>query len=405
MTSTASRLRPFGTTIFAEMSRLAVEHDAVNLGQGFPDFDAPAFLRDAARHAVDNAHNQYARSSGVPALNRAIASWFAGATGREVDPDAEITVTSGCTEAIAAAMLGLVEPGDRVVVFEPFYDCYRAAIALAGGEPVFVTLHRPDDEHDSFWFDHHQLARAMDGAELILLNTPHNPTGKVFSREELGYIAALCVRHGVVAIADEVYERLVFADRVHVPIASLDGMHERTLTLSSLGKTFSCTGWKIGWSIGPPGLTSAVRSAHQFLTFATCTPMQHAAVSALGTEQGESYIHGLLAHYTRTRRTLVDGLGSLGFDAHEPEGAYFVLCGFDRVARRLGIPDADDKRFCMEMIRGAGVVAIPPSVFYGHPDEGRGMVRFAFCKESKTIDRALDRLGAWINAAPGTRDV
>ncbi|MEL7473343.1 MAG: aminotransferase class I/II-fold pyridoxal phosphate-dependent enzyme, partial [Planctomycetota bacterium] len=257
----ATRLRPFGATIFAEMTALANRHDAINLSQGFPDFDGPAFVRDAAERAMRDGHNQYARMSGEPVLNQAVARWFQRSSGVSVEPDTEITVTNGCTEALAAIAMGLMEPGDPVVLFQPYYDSYRACVAMGGGEPRFVSL-RPDSE-GRFTFDADVLALAMRGARMLLLNTPHNPTGAVFSRAELERIASLAIEHDVIVVADEVYERLVFDDAEHISIASLPGMRERTITCSSLGKTFSLTGWKIGWAIAPPGLTAAIRSAHQ----------------------------------------------------------------------------------------------------------------------------------------------
>ncbi|MFG0283459.1 MAG: aminotransferase class I/II-fold pyridoxal phosphate-dependent enzyme, partial [Phycisphaerales bacterium JB039] len=273
----ADRLRPFGVTIFAEMTRLAVEHGAVNLSQGFPDFDGPDFVKQALADAMNAGHNQYAPLGGIPALQQAIADWHAAAWAGgapAVDPAACVTVTSGCTEAIPATMLGLLNPGHEIIIFEPFYDSYRACVAMAGATPRFVTL-RPQAD-GAFAFDPDELRAAITPrTRAILVNTPHNPTGKVYTRDELQFIADLCIERDVIAITDEVYERLVFEpDLPHIRMASLPHMGERTVTLSSLGKTFSFTGWKIGWAVAPPDLSKGVRAAHQFLTYAVSTPAQ-----------------------------------------------------------------------------------------------------------------------------------
>jgi aspartate/methionine/tyrosine aminotransferase len=377
--STATRLAGFGSTIFTEMSRLAAEHGAINLGQGFPNFDGPDFVKDAAIEAMRRGANQYARMFGAPELNRAIAERVGRDYGLRVDPDREITVTSGCTEALMAAFVGLVEPGEEVIVFEPYYDSYRACLAVAGAVPRFVTLRPPD-----FAVVEEDLAAAFtERTAAVLVNSPHNPTGKVFGRDELELIARLCRAHDVIAITDEVYERLVFMGE-HVPLATLEGMAERTLTLSSLGKSFSLTGWKIGWAIGPQALTAGVRSAHQFITFATATPLQHGAVAALRAP--ESYFQQFRAAYRRRRDLLVDGLARIGFTVYPPQGTYFVLA--DHTA--FGFPD--DVRFCRHLIETIGVAAIPPSAFYHDPEDGRTLVRFAFCKDEDTLRQALGRL-------------
>jgi aspartate/methionine/tyrosine aminotransferase len=376
---TADRLAPFGETIFAEITALAVKHDALNLGQGFPNFDGPDFVKAAAVAALDAGENQYARSSGIPPLTAAIADWFAASSGLAVDPEAEVTVTSGCTEAIPSTLLGLVNPGDEVIVFEPYYDSYRACISMAGATPRFVTLRPPD-----FAFDPDDLRAAFTGrTRAVIVNTPHNPTGKVYSRDELELIASLCREHDVIAITDEVYERLVF-DGAHVCLAALDGMRERTVTLSSLGKTFSLTGWKIGWAIAPPHLTVGVRSAHQFLTYATATPLQHGAVAALRAPQ--AYFDEFVAAYRRRRDVLVDGLADLGFGVRPPAGTYFVL------ADHTPFGFADDVAFCRHLVEHAGVAAIPPSAFYHDSADGRSLVRFAFCKDVALLESAIDRM-------------
>lgn len=361
------------------MSMLAQKHEAINLGQGFPNFDGPDFVKDAAIKAIKAGENQYARSFGILALNRAIAQRFTKDTGREVDPDAEITVTSGCTEALAAAFLGLINPGDEVILFEPYYDSYRACAAMAGATPRFVTLRPPD-----FALDMGALRGLVnDRTRAILVNTPHNPTGKVFTREELEAIAAVCRERDLIAITDEVYEHLVFAGE-HVRLALLDGMYERTLTLSSLGKSFSLTGWKIGWGIGPEPLTTALRTAHQFLTFATATPLQHAAATALLTD--DSYFEEFRAAYRKRRDLLVDGLARVGFNVYPPQGTYFVL------ADHTPFGFEDDVTCCRHLIEKIGVAAIPPSFFYAEPEHGKSLVRFAFCKTEEELRAALSRL-------------
>jgi aspartate/methionine/tyrosine aminotransferase len=375
----AHRLAALGSTIFTEMSRLALEHDAINLGQGFPDFDGPEFVKEAAVTAIREGHGQYARMFGIPDLNRAIADRFCADSGRRLDPDAEVTVSSGCTEALAASFLGLVEPGQEVVVFEPYYDSYRACLAMAGAVPRFVTLRPPD-----FAVDPAELEAAFGPCtRAVLVNTPHNPTGKVFTRSELEVIASLCDRHDAIAITDEVYERLVFEGE-HLRLACIPGMWERTLTLSSVGKTFSLTGWKVGWAIGPPALTAGVRAAHQFLTFATATPLQHGAVAALRAPA--DYDREFVAGYRERRDLLVDGLEGIGFTVYRPQGTYFVL------ADHTSFGHPDDVAFCRHLIERVGVAAIPPSAFYSNPDDGKALVRFAFCKRLETLEKALERM-------------
>lgn len=397
----AKRFAPFGTTIFTEMTRLAVQHGAVNLAQGFPDFDGPEFVKQAAINAIKAGRGQYARMFGDPALNQAIAGAWKCDNGRDIDPDQNVTVTSGCTEAIAAAVLGIVNPGDRVILFEPYYDSYRACVAMAGAEPVFVTLRAPrmrpgDVTDDPFTFDESELRRAFEGgAKAIIVNTPHNPTGKVFSRGELEIIAQLCQKHGTIAITDEVYERLIYEPGVpHVSLATLHGMQDRTVTLSSLGKTFSLTGWKIGWAIASAPLTKAVRAAHQFLTFATATPLQLGAVAALSGPESKAYIEDLVIDFTRKRDFLVRALAGFGFGVCQPAGTYFIMADHTAIARRLGA--TDDVSFCRVLTERVGVAAIPPSVFYSDPATGASLARFAFCKKQQTLDEAVKRLSALV---------
>jgi len=391
----SQRLAPFGTTIFTEMTRLAIQHQAVNLAQGFPDFDGPEVAKHAAAAALAAGHNQYARSFGLPILNTAIADDLKRRTGRVVDPDTEITVTSGCTEAIAATMLGLLNPGDEIIIFEPFYDSYRATIAMAAATPRFVTL-RPSAS--GFVFDEHELRAAFTPrTRAILVNTPHNPTGKVYSRDELSLIASLCLRHGVIAITDEVYERLTFEPALpHVPLATLDAMAERTITLSSIGKTYSLTGWKVGWAIAPPHLTAAVRAAHQFLTFATATPLQHGSAAAL--REAEADVLATTQLFRENRASLAAALQSLGFGVHPSHGTYFIMSDLGPLARRLG-GDADDRAAARYLTQHCGVAAIPPSAFYDQPAHGSRLLRWAFCKKRETIAAAIERLRASLGGA------
>jgi len=379
----AQRLAPFGTSIFAEMTRLANAHGAINLAQGFPDFDGPDFIKRAAIRAIEAGHAQYARSIGVPVLNAAIARSYERDAGLTFDPDTEITVTSGCTEAIAASMLGLLNPGDEVVLFEPFYDSYPACIAMAGATARFVRLHA---RAGGFAFDEAELRAAFTPrTRAILVNTPHNPTGKVFSEAELTLIGELATRHDAFIIADEVYEHLVYElDQPHTRLAALPGLRDRVLTLSSLGKTFSLTGWKVGWAAGSAALTRGVRAAHQFLTFAGATPLQHAAAEAL--DHAEEAIPDLVARLRDRRDFLAEVLTDLGFHVYLPAGTYFILADFSRLWQ------GDDVSFCQRLTREVGVAAIPPSAFYHNASGGRSMARFAFCKKPETLEEAARRL-------------
>ena len=389
----AERFRPFGTTIFAEMTALAQRHQAVNLSQGFPDFDGPDLGKQAAIEAMRSGQNQYAPLAGTPVLREAIAGWASRVSGIDCDPDREVTVTSGCTEAIAATMLGLLNAEDEVVVFEPYYDSYRACLAMAVANPRFVTMHRTAG---GFGYDPEELREAFnERTRAVLINTPHNPTGAVFSESQLKEIAELCIAHDAIAISDEVYERLVYAGNEHRSIATLPGMCERSVVLSSSGKSFSLTGWKIGWAIAPPDLTEGIRSAHQFLTFAVATPLQHGVAALL--RDGEREIHSLVDHYAHTRSLLGEALLELGFDLTLPQGSYFILADHTRVTEKLGL--STDVDLCRWLPEHAGVAAIPPSAFYSSPEEGSRLVRFAFCKKTETIDEAIHRLRAALKDA------
>ncbi|MEU0659778.1 pyridoxal phosphate-dependent aminotransferase [Streptomyces lavendulocolor] len=379
------RLAEFGTTIFAEMSALAVSTGSVNLGQGFPDTDGPQAVAEAAVRAIrDGRGNQYPPGPGVPELRTAVADHQRERYGLRYDPDTEVLVTAGATEAIAAALLGLVEPGDEVIALEPYYDSYAACVAMAGGTRVPVTL-RPRDGR--FVLDLDELRDAItDRTRLILLNTPHNPTGTVLTREELAAIAALAVERDLLVVTDEVYEHLVYDDSAHIPIATFPGMRERTVTISSAGKTFSFTGWKVGWVTAAPELTAAVRSAKQYLTYVSSGPFQYAVAEALRLP--DTYFSGLRDDLRAKRDLLADGLARAGFGVFRPQGTYFVTTDI----RPLG--EHDGIAFCRELPGRCGVVAIPHAVFYDHREQGAPFVRFAFCKRTEVLRDAVERLAA-----------
>jgi N-succinyldiaminopimelate aminotransferase len=374
------RLVPFGTSVFAEMTALALRHDAINLGQGFPDFDGPAFVKDAAVAAMEAGHNQYAPMPGIPELREAIAAHQRRFYGLEHDPATEITVHAGATGALCATLQALLDPGDEVVLFEPYYDAYRPGISLAGASERVIPLAPPD-----FTFDPADLAAAAGPrTRLLLWNSPNNPAGKVFPRQELETVAGFCVRHDLLAVTDEVYEHIVFEGE-HVPLATLPGMRDRTVTISSAGKTFSFTGWKIGWSCAAPPLAAAVRAAHQFVTYAVATPFQHAMATAL--EAPDRYYDELREGYRSRRDHLCGGLADIGFTVEPPSGTYFANADI----RPLGFDD--DVDFCRMLPERVGVAAVPLSAFL--QDGGaRHMVRFAFPKDEATLDEAVRRLRA-----------
>jgi N-succinyldiaminopimelate aminotransferase len=376
------RLEGLGTTIFAEMSAKALATGSVNLGQGFPDVDGPRVVARAAADAVlAGRGNQYPPGPGIPELRRAIADHQRRYYDLAFNPDTEVLVTAGATEAIAAALLALLEPGDEVIAFEPYYDSYAANIAMAGARRVPVTLRAP-----SFRPDLDALRAAVtDRTRLILLNSPHNPTGSVFTADELAAIAALAVERDLLVVTDEVYEHLTYG-APHVPIVTFPGMRERTVSVSSAGKTFSFTGWKIGWVTGTPELVSAVRTVKQFLTYVSGGPFQYAVASALTLP--DAYFEELAADLRAKRDLLADGLGSLGFEVYRPDGTYFITTDIAPLGEKDGI------EFCMSLPERCGVVAIPSVVFYDNVDVGRTQVRFAFCKRREVLESALERLRA-----------
>jgi N-succinyldiaminopimelate aminotransferase len=383
----ATRLQGFGTTIFTEMSALAIETGAVNLGQGFPDTDGPTEVAEAAIEAIRNGPNQYPPLAGVPDLRHAIAEHQQRFWQTTVDPDTEILVTAGATEALAASMLALCEPGDEVIVFDPTYDCYAASIRMAGAVLRPVVL-RPDDT-GVFQFEPGELRSAFTArTRLVLLNTPHNPTGKVFTTPELDLIAELCIEHDVLAITDEVYEHLVF-DGEHQLLAGRPGMADRTITVSSGGKTFSFTGWKIGWACGSAPLIDAIRTAKQFLTFVSGAPLQPAI--AVGLRLGDDYFDRFQQTMLQKRNRLSAALEVAGFDVLTPQGTYFLTVDITDIAQRVGAP-AESVAFCLDLPRRAGVVAVPSAVFYQEPADGLTLARFCFAKSDAMLDDAGDRL-------------
>ena len=381
-----SKLAGFGTTIFAEMSALAVKTGAINLGQGFPDTDGPVEVLDAAIEAIRGGVNQYPPGPGMPVLREAIAEHQRRFYGLDYDVDTEVLVTAGATEALAGALLGMLDEGDEVVLFEPMYDSYQACIALAGGVLKPIVL-RPDEHNDGrYGFDRDEFRDAVtDRTKLILLNTPHNPTGKVFSLDELEFIAGIAQQHDVLVVTDEVYEHLVFTGAEHIPMAGLPGMAERTLTISSGGKTFNTTGWKTGWMCGPAAMVDAAKTAKQFLTYVNGAPFQPA--TAVGLRLPDAFFAELAADLEAKRDRLYAGLVAAGFTAFRPEATYFTTVDIRPVR-----PDGDGIAFCLGLPERIGVVAIPNQVFYANPEHGRHLVRFACCKRLDVIDAAVERL-------------
>lgn len=376
----AGRLHGLGQTVFAEMSALALQTGAINLGQGFPDVDGPQEIIEVAIAAMREGRNQYAPGWGVPELRTAIAEHQRRFYDLDVDADSEVLVTTGATEAIAAALLALVEPGDEVIALEPYYDSYSACIAMAGGIRVPVTLRAPD-----FRLDVDALRAAVTTrTTLMLINTPHNPTGTVLTHDELRAVAEIACEHDLIVVTDEVYEHLTFSGVTHHPLAAFDGMRDRTLTISSGGKTFSFTGWKVGWAVGRPDLVRAVMMAKQFLTFTSGAPLQPAIAVALALD--DAYYTTLRTTLEAKRDRLCTGLQALGFEVFIPQGTYFVTTDISP----LGYDDGVD--FCLALPRRAGVVAIPMQVFYDDKKAGKPLVRWAFCKRDEVLDAALERL-------------
>ncbi len=379
-----ARLNGFGDSVFTRMSALARQHNAVNLGQGFPDFPGPDFVKAAAKDAIDADLNQYAVSSGAPRLKQHVAIDASIALGREIDPVREVVVTNGATEAIFEAILAFAGPGDEVVAFEPFYDSYPASAQMAGAGFVPVRLEPPE------WsFDIEALRAVLTPrTRLLVLNTPHNPTGKVFTRTELEQIADLAIERDLLVVTDEVYNRIVFPPAEHVSLASLPGMWERTITIDSTGKTFSLTGWKIGYAIGPAELVGAIQAAHQFITFASGTPFQEALATAMELSRTNGYYDQLAREYTRRRDLLRSALDGAGLPALPIGGSYFLMADIS------GLGFETDVAFCEWLVESVGVAAVPPSAFYLDPSTAPLLARFCFAKSDATIAAAADRLRA-----------
>ena len=378
------RLKPFGTTVFTQMSALAVKTQSVNLGQGFPDTDGPRELAEIAANAVLNGPNQYPPLPGQPDLRLAVAEHMQRFYAMDFDPDLEVLITAGATEAIAGAVFALCDHGDEVVTFEPTYDSYGANIAMAGATKRVVLLDAPD-----YALNIDALRAAVNSkTQAIILNTPHNPTGKVFNEEELRLIAEVAIANNLVVISDEVYQHMVF-EGSHIPIATLPGMRERTITIGSAGKSFSFTGWKVGWLTAPKALRDAVMVAKQFLTFVNAAPLQPAV--AAGLRLGDEYYESLRSDLQRKRDYLRDGLAACGFDMLTSEGTYFLTADITSLARATGMP-ATSVEFCLALPERAGVVAVPSEVFYETREAGRSLIRFAFCKQDDVLAEALERL-------------
>ena len=375
----------FTESVIREMTRQAIEHNAVNLAQGFPDFPAPEAIKVAAQQAVAADINQYAITWGAQNFRRAIAAKFAQWQKIEIDPEREITVCCGSTEAMIATLLALVDPGEEVIVFEPFYENYGPDAILSGATPRYVTLHPPTDENGEWSFDPAALRAAFnDKTRAIILNTPHNPTGKVFKRDDLELIRDLCVEFDVLAITDEIYEHILYDGAEHISIATIDGMRERTVTINSLSKSYSVTGWRVGWAIAPPALTAAIRKVHDFLTVGAAAPLQ--AAGAVALELPNSYYEQLAAGYKERRDLLLYALRQAGFRAFNPGGAYYIMTDISEFSFE------NDRAFATHLVKEIGIATVPGSSFYSLPGGGAQQVRFAFCKQLQTLNRAIENL-------------
>jgi aminotransferase len=381
----SGKVEHFTESVIREMTRQAMLHGAINLAQGFPDFSAPAEIKQAAQEAISADVNQYAITWGAKSLRQAIARKFQRWQGLSIDPEREITVCCGSTEAMISTLLAVCNAGDEVVIFEPFYENYGPDAVLSGAKPRFVKLHAPTTAEDTWTFDEAELRKAFHNhTKAIVLNTPNNPTGKVFSREELELIRDLCVEFNVLAITDEIYEHIIYDGAQHISIATLDGMRERTVTINGLSKTYSVTGWRVGWTIAPPAITDAIRKVHDFLTVGAPAPLQEAGAVAL--DLPESYYHKLAENYRSRRDHLMPALVEAGFHCFRPRGAYYVMTDIG------GFKFADDLAFTEHLVKEIGVAAVPGSSFYHHPRDGAKQVRFAFCKRDETLDEAAARL-------------
>ncbi|HOT74795.1 MAG TPA: methionine aminotransferase [Candidatus Wallbacteria bacterium] len=375
-----TKLQPFGASVFAEMTKMAVDNNAINLSQGFPDFDGPEFIKEAACEAIKAGHNQYANTFGVPALRKAISEKYKKFYGLSYNPDTEISILAGATEAIFTTIISIINAGDEVIILEPYYDSYPVAVTMAGGICKYLTLEFPD-----FKVDFEKLESLVTKkTRMIIINTPHNPSGKVFTRSELETLAAIAIKHDLIVMSDEVYEHITFDGVKHIPTATIDGMFDRTITISSTGKTFSMTGWKIGTVCAPAPICAAVRTAHQYVIFAVATPFQHAMIK--GFEAPDSFYRELIEFYTAKRDMMAKSLTQQGFDIVMPKGSYFIMADFTR----FGF--TNDVEFCKYLTSQIKVAAIPPTSFYFNKKYGEKLVRFAFCKKEETLAAAADRL-------------
>ena len=382
---TSQKTHLFTESVIREMTRLALAHGAVNLSQGFPDFAAPDLIKNAACEAIRADVNQYAVTWGAKPLRDAIAADVTRRHGLPIDPDTQVTVCCGATEAMIATLLGIIDPGDEIVVFEPFYENYRPDSILSGATPKFVRLHPPRDARGDWWFDPDDLARAFSNrTRAVIINTPNNPTGKVFTRDELTLIASHCQQWGAIAVTDEIYEHIVYDDHVHVPMMTIDGMADRTVTINSTSKTFSVTGWRVGWAVAPPDIATGIRKVHDFLTVGAAAPLQAAAAAALNA--GDGYYPHLRETYQSRRDRLLGILERRGFAPFTPRGAYYVMAdiaplGFD-----------DDMAFPQYLVTDVGVACVPGSSFFRDRSSAKNIVRFCFCKKEETLAAADERL-------------
>jgi len=382
---TSLKAARFTESVIREMTRLSHQYDAVNLSQGFPDFPAPEAIKRAACDAILADINQYAVTWGAKPLRDAIAADFSRRYGTPVNPETQLTVCCGSTEAMVATMLAIVDPGDEVIVFEPFYENYGPDAVLSGATPRFVKLREPDGTHSDWWFDRDELRAAFNNkTRAIIINTPNNPTGKIFDHDDLSEIARLCQQWGTIAVTDEIYEHILYDGAKHVPMATLDGMADRTVTINSVSKTFSVTGWRVGWTIAPPDIAGAIRKVHDFLTVGAAAPLQEASAAALGLPA--SYYRDLAASYQIRRDRLMGILKEAGFVCYEPRGAYYIMTDI----AAFGFPD--DVAFARHLVTEIGVGAVPGSSFYREPASGRTKLRFCFCKKDETLSAAEARL-------------
>ena len=376
----SERALSFTESVIRDMKRVCLRHQGVNLAQGYPDFPAPVEIKEAAIRAISSDFNQYAITWGTPGLRKAITDKFTWYNGVSYDPEKEVTVCCGSTEAMIASLMAIVNPGEEVIVFEPFYENYGPDTILCGAKPRFITLHEPD-----WHFDRLQLSQAFNNkTKAIILNTPNNPTGKVFSHEELGLIGDLCLKWGVIAVTDEIYEHILYDGARHISIASLPGMREQTITINSISKTYSLTGWRVGWAVAPAHLTASILKVHDFLTVGSPHPLQEAAAIALRMDR--QYYHALAEQYRERRDFLVPILEEAGFRVYRPNGAYYVMTDVGH----FGFPD--DVKFAFHLVEKVGVATVPGSSFYSRPSLGSTKIRFCFPKKLETLQRAADRL-------------